>query len=205
VAGTTRCPVCRSRRVLELAEGSGTGSPSHECRACGHRWRVVVIIDGPLAFLTPWLPREQIEEELREAAAMLADTSHVLERFYRGGLRMHVTEARHILAGTWDAYARRRIRVRGKRFTYGPDDKVVVIPKEGSEALHDEVKRGRVATRTRPRRCPACGSRAVLRIQYGYPAPGMLEAEKAGKLVLGGCVIEDGQPRHACGDCGHEW
>jgi len=168
-----RCPVCRSRRVLELAKGSATGSPSHECRACGHRWSMMLLIDGPLAFLTPWMPREQIAEDLREAAELLADTTRVLEPFYRRSLRRHVTEARHILAGTWEAYARRRIRVR--------------------------------AGRARPRRCPACGSRAVLRIQYGYPAPGMLEAEKAGKLVLGGCVVEDGQPRHACGDCRHEW
>ena len=116
-----RCPLCRSRRTRELAGPAGAGDPSHECGACGHRWALVLIIDGPLAFLTAWTSRVEIEAELREAVELLADTARVLEPSYRRALRRRVTDARHILAGTWPAYTRRRERARDRRFPHGDD------------------------------------------------------------------------------------
>jgi hypothetical protein len=40
-----------------------------------------------------------------------------------------------------------------------------------------------------PKRCPACGAEAPLRIAYGYPTGDMYEASQRGELALGGCVI----------------
>ncbi len=57
-------------------------------------------------------------------------------------------------------------------------------------------------SRKRPRMCPACGSRAVRRIVYGMPGEEMMRKAEAGLIVLGGCVIEQEQPHHTCGDCG---
>lgn len=59
--------------------------------------------------------------------------------------------------------------------------------------------------RSRPRFCPACGSQAVLRIVYGMPGEEMRRKAEAGLIALGGCVIEEDQPRAECGDCGHQW
>jgi hypothetical protein len=33
----------------------------------------------------------------------------------------------------------------------------------------------------------------------------MRRKAEAGLIALGGCVIEEGQPRAECGDCGHQW
>jgi hypothetical protein len=40
---------------------------------------------------------------------------------------------------------------------------------------------------------------------YGYPSSEAFEAEQLGELVLGGCMIEEGDPTHACTECGHRW
>lgn len=57
------------------------------------------------------------------------------------------------------------------------------------------------------RRCPQCGSRSVARIVYGEPpADAELDAEiRAGRIVLGGCVVAEDQPEHRCLDCGKEF
>jgi hypothetical protein len=95
-----RCPLCRSRRTRELADSVGAGDPLHECAACGRRWTLVLILDGPLAFLTPWTPPDEIRAELAEAEELLAATDRVFEPSYRRALRRRMTDARHILAGT---------------------------------------------------------------------------------------------------------
>ena len=48
-----------------------------------------------------------------------------------------------------------------------------------------------------PPPCPVCG-RLSLPIVYGMPGPGLLDAADRGAVVLGGCVVEDGQPTHEC-------
>ena len=56
----------------------------------------------------------------------------------------------------------------------------------------------------RPRlACPRCGSHAIARILYGMPADSE-ELERdldAGRIVLGGCMVWDGRPDHACTAC----
>jgi hypothetical protein len=56
-----------------------------------------------------------------------------------------------------------------------------------------------------PARCPKCGARAAVPIAYGEPGPELVEDAKAGRVVLGGCVIDDDSPTHACVDCGNRW
>lgn len=55
--------------------------------------------------------------------------------------------------------------------------------------------------------CPHCGSTDVARIQYGLPAlSDDLEADlAAGRVVLGGCLMESGGVDHACNACGVEF
>ena len=51
--------------------------------------------------------------------------------------------------------------------------------------------------------CPACGSKNIAKIQYGYP----MMSEKLrrelddGKVKLGGCIIMEGAPNYYCNDC----
>jgi hypothetical protein len=53
--------------------------------------------------------------------------------------------------------------------------------------------------------CPKCGSNNVLRIAYGLPTPkGEFDA-LAGKVILGGCMVEPGQPDRHCKECKHSW
>lgn len=49
--------------------------------------------------------------------------------------------------------------------------------------------------------CSRCGGSAVP-IAYGYPGPEMMEAAERGEIVLGGCMVSEGQPTRRCGDCG---
>ena len=51
-----------------------------------------------------------------------------------------------------------------------------------------------------PPTCPECNS-AMKPIVYGYPGGGMFEAAERGQIVLGGCLIYDGQPAWRCASC----
>lgn len=51
--------------------------------------------------------------------------------------------------------------------------------------------------------CPVCGATPVP-IVYGYPGIEMIEAERRGEVVLGGCVVWDGQPTRRCPTCGSD-
>ena len=54
--------------------------------------------------------------------------------------------------------------------------------------------------------CPACDSKSVAEIRYGYWKSGMWEAELARKeIVLGGCIVGEYSKRFYCNDCGYKW
>lgn len=50
-------------------------------------------------------------------------------------------------------------------------------------------------------RCPRCGALPTP-IAYGYPSVEMFEAAERGEVLLGGCVVFEGQPTGRCGGCG---
>lgn len=53
--------------------------------------------------------------------------------------------------------------------------------------------------------CPACDSKEVVAIMFGYPSPEMLEAADSGEIALGGCCVDVDDPDWHCNDCEHEW
>ena len=57
-------------------------------------------------------------------------------------------------------------------------------------------------SKRKPRRCPACGSGQVVRIQYGLPSPEDLADQEAGRIELGGCVVTGTGPSWHCRSCG---
>jgi hypothetical protein len=51
----------------------------------------------------------------------------------------------------------------------------------------------------KPKKCPVCRKNdEVIPIAYGYPGEEMIEDFEAGRIKLGGCVIEPDQPRWYC-------
>ncbi|WP_201747889.1 hypothetical protein [Chitinophaga vietnamensis] len=49
------------------------------------------------------------------------------------------------------------------------------------------------------RKCPVCASgKHIIPIQYGLPGPKDFALAKAGKLLLGGCVVSEESPRYYC-------
>jgi hypothetical protein len=52
-----------------------------------------------------------------------------------------------------------------------------------------------------PLSCPQCGARTVVPVMYGYPSGDMFEAEQAGEVILGGCVVRAGLPAWKCTSC----
>lgn len=42
-------------------------------------------------------------------------------------------------------------------------------------------------------------------IAYGLPSREMLDESARGEFVLGGCIVSDEMPTHACKACGHRW
>lgn len=61
----------------------------------------------------------------------------------------------------------------------------------------------RYESKSRPRKCPSCGSTHVARILYGLPAfsaklKASLDAET---VVLGGCCVTDDDPEWQCSAC----
>lgn len=57
--------------------------------------------------------------------------------------------------------------------------------------------------RTKPRKCPKCGSEKVADILWGMPAYSreLQEDLDNGKIVLGGCCVTDNDPEWQCVDC----
>ncbi|HVA24796.1 MAG TPA: hypothetical protein VMW62_10410 [Chloroflexota bacterium] len=71
-----------------------------------------------------------------------------------------------------------------------------------------------IALRTRPSRlkagdcksgCPSCASDQVVPIIYGMVLSEAFEQEKAGELVIGGCVVVKDSPRHFRRACEKRW
>ncbi len=54
----------------------------------------------------------------------------------------------------------------------------------------------------KPRQCPACKSKNIASIMYGYPSSKVIEQVEQKKIVLGGCCVSDGDPSWRCADCG---
>jgi hypothetical protein len=57
-------------------------------------------------------------------------------------------------------------------------------------------------------RCPRCGSDRVVPIAYGLPSAASAAAAEAimhGDVILGGCVIRDGDPDVGCLACRFRW
>jgi len=50
-------------------------------------------------------------------------------------------------------------------------------------------------------KCPYCGSNKLTLIVYGYPGAEMWKQHEQGKIILGGCVIDDDCPTHYCNEC----
>lgn len=38
-------------------------------------------------------------------------------------------------------------------------------------------------------------------IAYGYPGPEMMDEAEAGRVILGGCIVDDDSPVLACSAC----
>ncbi|MGH7769929.1 MAG: hypothetical protein ACREQP_20970, partial [Candidatus Binatia bacterium] len=53
--------------------------------------------------------------------------------------------------------------------------------------------------------CPQCGSEKVVRILYGLPTEAARDLSNKGKVALGGCLVDDRNPRWHCSDCDHDW
>ena len=50
-------------------------------------------------------------------------------------------------------------------------------------------------------RCDYCGKSPAVHIVRGMPSPEMIEQAERGEIVLGGCVVERGQPEWTCREC----
>ena len=53
----------------------------------------------------------------------------------------------------------------------------------------------------KPRQCPACRSKKIASIMYGYPSSEAIENAEKQMIVLGGCCISDRDPSWQCLDC----
>jgi len=50
----------------------------------------------------------------------------------------------------------------------------------------------------KPRKCPACGSKKIASIIYGFPSKDMQKDVESGKYVLGGCCVSGDDPSWKC-------
>jgi hypothetical protein len=66
---------------------------------------------------------------------------------------------------------------------------------------------GTPSAKVPPTHCPQCGSSNLAKVVYGEPVPSaVLEADiRAGRVVLGGCIVTGEQPTDHCRDCGKEF
>jgi len=57
----------------------------------------------------------------------------------------------------------------------------------------------------RKRMCPSCRSEQVIPIVYGLPDVGLARQAEEGLVALGGCCVDDDNPRWKCKACENEW
>ena len=56
------------------------------------------------------------------------------------------------------------------------------------------------------RECPICKSQNIVPISYVFPTPEAVEDSKAGKVHLGGCIVDVfNQNNRHWNDCEHQW
>ena len=55
--------------------------------------------------------------------------------------------------------------------------------------------------------CPSCKSNDVARIFWGYPgeSDSLKKKLKQRKIILGGCLVTDNDPKWECNACNHRW
>ena len=70
----------------------------------------------------------------------------------------------------------------------------------------DKESSTRIDRAEKPEKCPQCGHAPLADILYGYVLMNEdLEKEvEQGRIVLGGCVITDDDPRWVCTECGQK-
>ncbi len=56
-------------------------------------------------------------------------------------------------------------------------------------------------------KCPECHSTDIAKILYGMPVMNekMQKDISNGKIVLGGCCLDESNPVYHCNKCGHEF
>ena len=57
----------------------------------------------------------------------------------------------------------------------------------------------------RQRICPSCKSEEIISIVYGLPDAEAIKEAEEGLFALGGCCVDDDNPRWKCKACEHEW
>ena len=57
----------------------------------------------------------------------------------------------------------------------------------------------------RTSKCPSCKSEQVIPIVYGLPGVELAGQAEEGLIALGGCCVDDNNPRWMCKACEHEW
>lgn len=62
-----------------------------------------------------------------------------------------------------------------------------------------------IKVRSKPLKCHKCGKQSVVKILYGEPTPEAGEWERAGLVVLGGCILNENNPDWACTHCETEY
>lgn len=77
--------------------------------------------------------------------------------------------------------------------------------KELSEEIHHLIEVGIKLYKTKPKRCPFCKSRKVVRIIYGEPSSELWAKYEAGEIIGGGCCNSEFSPKWGCVDCGAEF
>jgi hypothetical protein len=53
--------------------------------------------------------------------------------------------------------------------------------------------------------CPKCGANDTVAIVYGLPGLDDFAKAEAGRFILGGCLVDPGNPDYRCRACGHGW
>ena len=59
--------------------------------------------------------------------------------------------------------------------------------------------------KNKPRKCIFCGSKRIATYIYWYPSYEAFKEEEAGKIAIGGCIVEMDSPVWKCADCNHDF
>lgn len=169
-----------------------------ECPNCQSKNILKVILESDIIFALFKFPastfRQKILSAIKKLLGMKVDNRFDYEKLLRSNKQESRCEAEELLRN------HEAVVYDGENYIDAPAWKCTAC---NAYFLKDEYPPIRYVFKEKPLECPVCNSKRIADIQYGEPCSDkeLSEQEMKGKVIIGGCCINDDSPSWRCYNC----